>query len=183
MRLRQLLFVLPLFTALSSLAADCPDILKFEARKLRSSERVNFCEKFSGKPLLVVNTASHCGYTGQFADLQVLYEKYQPQGLEVVGFPSNDFKQEAKDEAKTAEVCYINYGVKFTMMSSSPVTGDDANTLFKELADKTGKEPKWNFNKYLVSPDGTQVKYFPSKAKPLGGDLEAAIQQSLQNES
>ena len=121
-------------TAGSAAAADCPAYLDRELPRLRSSETINICKAHAGQPLLIVNTASHCGYTPQFSGLQALHEKYRDRGLVVIGFPSNSFRQEAQDEAETAEICYINYGVKFTMLAESPVTGPQANPVFRELA-------------------------------------------------
>jgi glutathione peroxidase len=145
---------------------------------LRSKETVNVCKAFAGKPMLIVNTASHCGFTPQFEGLQALYEKYKDKGLVVIGFPSNDFNQEAKEETETADVCYINYGVKFTMVAPSSVKGDAANTIFKELARQT-KAPNWNFNKYLVKSDGKVVQHFGSMTKPDSAEMTQAIESVL----
>jgi glutathione peroxidase len=162
----------------SAMAAECPAFLNQDLHKLRSKETVNICKAYAGKPLLIVNTASHCGFTPQFTGLQELYEKYKDQGLVVIGFPSNDFHQEDKDIEKTAEICYINYGVKFTMLSESAVKGDDANPIFKELARQT-KAPSWNFNKYLVKADGTVVQHFDSRTTPNSPEMTQAIESVL----
>lgn len=164
----------------SAWAAGCPAWLDHDFPKLRSSESVNLCKAFAGKPLLIVNTASHCGYTPQFKGLEALHEKYRDQGLVVVGFPSNDFNQEAKDDKETAEVCFINYGVKFTMLAPTAVKGGAANPVFRELARQT-QEPQWNFNKYLVKPDGTVLGYFDSKVTPESPELNQAIAGLLAN--
>ena len=158
----------------SARAAGCPAWLDHDFQKLRSSKNVNLCKAFAGKPLLLVNTASHCGYTPQFKGLEALHEKYRDRGLVVVGFPSNDFNQEAKDDKETAEVCFINYGVKFTMLAPTAVKGVAANPVFQELARQT-QEPQWNFNKYLVKPDGTVLGYFDSKVTPESPELNQAI--------
>jgi glutathione peroxidase len=158
--------------------AACPAFLDHEFKKLNSSDSVNLCSAYAGKPLLIVNTASHCGFTPQFKGLEALHRKYKEQGLVVVGFPSDDFKQEAKDQAETADICYINYGVTFTMLSTSSVTGKNANPVFQHLARKTS-EPSWNFNKYLVSADGKVVQHFESDVKPDSVQLTQAIEQLL----
>jgi glutathione peroxidase len=152
----------------------CPAFLNHEFRKLRSSGSVNICKDFAGKPLLIVNTASHCGYTPQFKGLQALHEKYKAQGLVVIGFPSDDFQQEAKDEAETAEVCFLNYGVTFTMLSPTVVTGRNANPVFAELA-RQQRQPGWNFNKYVITPQGKVTAYFDSNATPDSPQLNQAI--------
>lgn len=163
---------------LSTLATACPDYLQGEYRKLHSKKNIDLCEVTKGKTVLVVNTASHCGFTSQFEGLEALYKKYKDQGLVVVGFASDDFKQEDADEEKAASICYVNYGVTFTMFSPTKVTGDDANKLFKQLA-KESREPKWNFNKYLLDSDGKFVKYFGSTVKPDDKDLTGEIEKLL----
>jgi len=163
---------------LAGAAGTCPAYLDQDLRKLRSSQTVNICKEYPGRPLLIVNTASHCGFTPQFKGLQALYEKYKDRGLVVIGFPSNSFRQEASEEAETAEVCYVNYGVKFTMLAESPVKGADANPVFAELTRQAG-EPKWNFNKYLVRPDGTVVEHFDSRVTPDSPEMSRAVEALL----
>ncbi len=159
-------------------AFACEELLNFEAQKLRSKESVNFCEQFSGKPLLVVNTASKCGFTPQFEQLEALNKKYAGQ-INIVGFPSDDFKQEHADTEAISDVCYINYGVTFTMLEPSSVTGDSANALFAGLASKTGQEPGWNFTKYLVAANGQDVTHFASSVKPASEQIVTAIDQAI----
>lgn len=163
----------------SSIAlANCPEVLDHEMRKLRSKDTVNLCEAYSGKPLLVINTASHCGFTPQFKGLEALYKEYHERGLNVAGFPSNSFRQEAKSEEETAEICYINYGVTFDMYSEVAVTGEDAHPMFAELAQAEGA-PRWNFTKYLIDADGTVVAKFGSRITPEDPELRAAIEATL----
>jgi len=160
-------------------AADCPAWLNQDFKKLHSSETVNLCTLSAGKPLLIVNTASHCGFTPQFKGLEALHEKYRDRGLVVVGFPSDDFFQESKDQAETATICYINYGVKFTMLAPSAVRGSDANPVFRELAKQT-TAPSWNFNKYLVTPDGKVQGHYASTVTPESKAFNQAIEKLLQ---
>jgi glutathione peroxidase len=158
--------------------AACPAFLDHEFRKLHSSQKVNLCQAAAGKPLLIVNTASHCGFTPQFKGLEAVHQKYKDKGLMVVGFSSNDFNQENADEAKAAEICEQNFGVSFTMISTVPVKGASANPVFKELARQTS-EPKWNFNKYVVAADGKVVKYMPSNVAPDSAEFIAAVESVL----
>ncbi|AWB65357.1 glutathione peroxidase [Saccharobesus litoralis] len=158
---------------------QCNNILDFEAKKLRSSQTVNFCEQYKNKVLLVVNTASECGFTPQFKELEAMYKKYKDQGLEIVGFPSDSFFQEHDDEKETADVCYINYGVTFTMLSPSKVRGSDANAFYKQLEAQADRSVKWNFFKYLIDKNGKVVDSWNSREKPLGGELEKAVVAQL----
>ncbi|MGK0410999.1 MAG: glutathione peroxidase [Shewanella psychromarinicola] len=168
-----------LFTLSSAaFATNCPDYLNVEARKLHSTENVNLCELTQGKAVLIVNTASHCGFTPQFEALETLHKEYADKGLVVIGFPSDDFFQEEKDEAKTADVCFINYGVTFTMVATSAVKGSSANSVFKYLGDNSA-EPKWNFYKYVISGDGQTVQQFNSRVKPDSDELKKAIESVL----
>ena len=160
-------------------AADCPDVLKFMKRKLNSQETVNMCEAYQGKTLLIVNTASKCGFTPQFDGLEKLYSDYKDQGLVVLGFPSHDFNQEFDDEGKTAELCELTYGVKFPMFEAVSVRGDDADPLYRMLTKKSGTAPKWNFYKYLVDKDGNVVESYSSMTKPTDKDFIAKVQQTL----
>lgn len=160
-------------------AAGCPDVLNQSVRKLHSKEVVNLCQFFKpGVPILIINTASHCAYTKQFKGLEALYLSYKDQGLVVLGFPSNSFKQEEDNEMGTATVCYQNYGVTFPMMEKVDVRGSSAHPLFAYLASAT-QAPSWNFNKYLLTGDGKQIVHFGSNDDPLGGKLEAAIKKAL----
>ncbi|QYK00565.1 glutathione peroxidase [Shewanella psychrotolerans] len=159
-------------------AKQCADFLDVKVRKLHSEQQLDLCQLTQGKPVLIVNTASHCGYTPQFKGLEKLHQKYKDDGLVVLGFPSNDFNQEEAQEVKTADVCYINYGVTFTMAATGVVTGELAQQPFKHLSAET-REPNWNFNKYLVSADGKQIQRFSSNVKPNDSALIEAIEKLL----
>ena len=158
---------------------SCPELLNYSAQKLRSKQTIDFCSQFAGKTLLVVNTASKCGFTPQFKQLEALYKKYKAQGLEIVGFPSDNFFQEHDDAEKTAEVCYLNYGVTFTMLETSEVRGGDANAFYKKLIKAADTSPKWNFYKYLIDKNGKFVEVYSSRTEPLASELEEKIKQIL----
>jgi len=126
--------------------------------------------KYKGKTLLIVNVASKCGNTPQYADLQQLNDKYKDKVV-ILGFPANNFGgQEPGTNTEIAEFCSKNYGVTFQMFEKISVKGEDAAPLYAWLKEKTGQEPTWNFCKYLVKPDGT-VKFFNSKVKPLAPEI------------
>ena len=162
--------------AASAAAQACPDYLNTEMRKLSSKETINFCDSYSGKPMLIVNTASNCGYTPQFTGLEQLHQNYKDQGLVVVGFSSDDFFQEENDEADAATVCFEKYDVSFPVMATSSVRGRNANPVFKGLGEAQGY-PKWNFNKYVVSAEGEVVAHFGSRAGPSSPELLTLIDE------
>jgi glutathione peroxidase len=159
-------------------AASCPAVLHHTFKRLQDEAPQDLCQ-YSGKVVLVVNTASYCGYTPQYEGLEALYAKYAARGLVVLGFPSNDFKQESEDAKKIADLCYNTYGVKFPMFASTQVTGANANPLYAELIKATGNQPKWNFNKYLIDRDGKVLEYFPSKVTPQDPALVSKIEHAL----
>jgi glutathione peroxidase len=171
-----------LLVSSASQASECPDVLKHIKRKLNSQETVNMCEAYAGKAVLFVNTASSCGFTPQFEGLEELYTTYKDEGFVVVGFPSNDFKQEHADEGKVAEVCNLEYGVQFPMFELTSVRGKNADPLFAKLADEAGgKSPKWNFNKYLMNRDGSVITHYGSRVKPLDSDFVADVTKALKS--
>ena len=152
--------------------------LQGDYRKLHSTESVSLCKLVENKVTLVVNTASHCGFTKQFKGLEALYKQYKDKGLVVVGFASDDFNQEDKDEGNAAGICFVNFGVTFTMLAPTHVRGDEASALFKYLGAESG-EPKWNFNKYLVGKDGKVIQHFGSLTDPDANSLKKAIEEAL----
>ena len=142
-------------------------VLDHSYRRLAGEERVNLREAYAGQVLLVVNTASKCGYTPQYEGLEAMHAKYKDRGFAVLGFPSNDFMgQEPGSEKKIQEFCTLTYGVKFPMFEKVHVKGRQATPLYQELAKSTGTAPAWNFHKYLIDRDGHVVANFASKVTP-----------------
>jgi glutathione peroxidase len=160
-------------------AADgaCIPWLNQSIGKLNSSQEHDLCALTAGKAVLIVNTASFCGYTPQFKGLEALYQRYKDEGLVVLGFPSDDFNQEAGDAQEIAEVCFINYGVNFPMTSEIKVKGNAAHPIFKVLATKG--EPRWNFNKYLISKQGEVIAHYDSTVTPESAQFVSAVEQQL----
>ncbi len=176
----RLLLAAALALAASQAAAVCksPLLDKTEKRLLGKSE--NLCEAYAGKVVLVVNTASQCGYTPQYEGLEALYKTYKDKGLVVLGFPSDQFGgQEFADDQEIAKFCKANFGVSFPMFTKTDVKGDKVNPLFKDLIATTGKTPSWNFNKYLIGRDGKAVLHYGSDTKPQSADLTKAIEAEL----
>ena len=158
--------------------STCPDFLNHTVRKLNSKKSVDICQQFAGKTFLIVNTASNCGYTPQFKQLEALHQEYKEQGLVILGFPSDNFFQEEDQEKDTAKVCFVNYGVTFPMFNTIEVRGSDAHPIFAHLGEQTAS-PYWNFYKYLVSSDGKTIQRFSSKVEPQSDELIKAIQAQL----
>lgn len=159
----RLIFALMLAT-LPVIAQACPALLDHRYTSLQGRP-VNLCE-FAGRPILVVNTASKCGYTPQFEKLEALHKRYRARGLVVLGFPSNDFNQELATNKEIAEFCKLTYFVEFPMVEQGPVTGPKAGAFFRQLAAASGTAPQWNFHKYLIAPDGRAVTSYGSAVEP-----------------
>lgn len=175
---------LPLFLLASLLSpvahAVCEQpILDKTERRLVGGEE-NLCAAYGGKVVLVVNTASKCGFTPQYEGLEALYKANKEKGLVVLGFPSDQFMgQEYDDDQKIAEFCKLNYGVSFPMFRKGDVKGKNANPLFKDLITATGETPSWNFNKYLIGRDGKVLAHFGSRVKPDSAELVKAVETAL----
>lgn len=138
--------------------------------------------EFRGRPLLVVNTASECGYTSQYADLQKLWERYRARGLVVLGVPSNDFgAQEPGTEAQIQEFCSTRYGVDFPLTARQKVSGGEAHPFYRWIAQQLGEAgvPRWNFHKYLIDKEGNLVDLWPSRVEPLSKEITQAVEALL----
>ena len=160
-------------------ADNCPALLNYTFNSLQSGKAESLCQ-FRGKVVLIVNTASYCGYTHQYEGLEALYRKYKSSGLVVLGFPSNDFGgQEPGSNKEIAEFCRLTYGVEFPMFEKSSVKSVKDNPLFAELLARTGAAPQWNFHKYLVDRDGVRVTSFGTKVEPDNRDLVTALEKLL----
>ena len=158
--------------------AACPRLLDHTVPGLVGNP-TSLCQ-FQGKVLLVVNTASQCGYTPQYKSLEALYERYRQRGLVVLGFPSNDFGGQEPGSAKQiAEFCQVNFGVSFPMFAKTGVAAGHASALYEDLARQTGARPQWNFHKYLIDRSGKRVQSFASAVRPDSPDLVGAIERLL----
>ena len=161
--------LLPAAALAQAAPAACPALLQHTQPRLQDEKPVNLCEH-AGKVVLVVNTASYCGFTGQYKGLEALHAQYGPRGLVVLGFPSNDFgKQEPGSGKEIADFCENTFGVKFPMFAKSsvaPAAGRSVNPLYVALARRSGKTPQWNFHKYLIGRDGETVVSHASEVDP-----------------
>jgi len=159
-------------------AGNCPASLNFRFPRLQDESPQNLCQ-YAGKVVLVVNTASYCGFTPQYEGLEALYAKYRERGLVVLGFPSNDFSQEPGSAKEISDFCYNTYGVKFPMLGKSHVRGGEANPMYVMLSKETGTAPKWNFYKYLIDRKGQVVGSYNSMVKPDDKQFVAKIEELL----
>lgn len=162
-----------------ALAGECPPLLNHTFTTLQDGKPIPLCQ-YAGKVILVVNTASYCGFTSQYDGLEKLHDRLKDRGLVVIGFPSNDFgEQEPGSEKEIAEFCRLTYGVEFPMAGKTMIKGRNAHPFFLKLADITRSTPRWNFHKYLINRDATQVIAFGSFTKPDDKALVARIDEFL----
>ena len=166
------------FAAVAEEAA-CPGLLSHTFPRLQDEVPQNLCQ-YRGKVLMVVNTASFCGFTKQYEGLERLYARYRDKGLVVLGFPSNEFgSQEPGSNKEIADFCRSTYGVRFPMFAKATVAGRDANALYQQLGRVTGAVPQWNFHKYLIDRSGERVLSFPSEVAPESRIVTSAIENML----
>ena len=160
-------------------AGACPALFDRTVPRLQDEKPQSLCQ-YAGKVVLVVNTASQCGFTSQYRGLEALYEKYREAGLVVLGFPSNDFAgQEPGSNAEIAAFCEDQFSVRFPMFMKTPVTGAKAHPFYADLARLSGSTPKWNFHKYLIGRDGRTVKAYTSLTTPEDGALLRDLRAEL----
>ena len=165
--------------ALPVVAQTCPALLDHTFARLQDESPQTLCQ-YRDKVVLVVNTASYCGFTPQYEGLEALYARYAARGLVILGFPSGDFgDQEKTSNKEIAEFCFNTYGVKFPMFAKSTVKGAAANPLFAALTKASGQAPRWNFHKYLIDRDGKWVASYPSQVEPLDPGLTRRIEELL----
>jgi len=163
----------------------CPALLDRSMPRLQDEKPQNLCAH-AGKVVLVVNTASFCGYTPQYRGLEALQQRYAPRGLVVLGFPSNDFgAQEPGDNKQIADFCENTFHVKFPMFAKSHVSaaaGAPLNPLFADLRERTGQAPQWNFHKYLIARDGKTVQSFGTRVEPENAQFVQSIEKLLNDQ-
>ena len=169
----------PTSAVMPAASAACPAVLKHSFNRLQDEAPQNLCQ-YAGKVVLVVNTASYCGFTNQYEGLEALYGKYKDKGLVVLGFPSNEFgKQEPGNNKEIADFCFNTYAVKFPMFSKTVVYGSGKNALYADLAKATGQTPQWNFHKYLIDRSGKRIDSFASEVTPGDKALVAAVEKAV----
>lgn len=159
-------------------AGSCPAVLDHRLRSLRG-EPLDLCQ-YAGRVVLVVNTASYCGFTDQYKGLESLYQRYRQRGFVVLGVPSNDFgAQEPGSNAEVADFCERTYRVRFPMTEKAVVRGPQAIPFFQQLAKQSASVPGWNFHKYVVGRDGKVTATFPSAVAPEDARVLAAVEAAL----
>ena len=169
---RFLLLLLPLLAlswvapAYAQEANTCPATLRHTLPRLQDEQPQNLCQ-YAGKVILVVNTASYCGFTTQYEGLEKLHDRYQSQGLVVLGFASNDFgQQEPGSNKEIAAFCYNTFGVRFPMFAKSSVSGSTANPFYRALMAAGATQPQWNFHKILLDRKGRVIRSYASRTRP-----------------
>jgi glutathione peroxidase len=161
-------------------AEQCPQTLAFDKRELNGSETVNLCEAYLGQVVLIVNTASKCGFTHQYEALEKLYARYRDQGFVVLGFPSNDFGgQEPGTEEQIQSFCRLTYSVTFPMFEKTHAARKAASPMYRTLGELAGEYPTWNFHKYLLDRDGRLVRSFSTPTSPQSEEMVQAIEALL----
>jgi len=176
--MKTLLALLALMASTSASAANCGSLLDHTVSDIAGTQE-SLCQ-YQGKVVLVVNTASYCGYTPQYKGLQALNEKYKSKGLVILGFPSNDFgEQEPGSNKEIADFCDRTYAVKFPMFAKTAVKDAGHTPLYDDLAQVTGERPKWNFHKYLIARDGKTVASYKSAVDPESSDFIARVEEYL----
>ena len=178
MRWRSVLLMWCIMTATQA-AQACPSLLDHRFTSLQGKP-VNLCD-YANRPILVVNTASKCGYTSQFDKLEALHRQYGggKRGLVVLGFPSNDFNQELATNKEIANFCRLTYAIEFPMIEQGAVTGAKASAFYRSLAAASGEAPQWNFHKYLIAPDGKTVYAFRSAVEPDAPEIMTRVRPML----
>ena len=164
-------------------AANCAPLLDFEKRPLGGGESTRLCEAYAGQVVVIVNTASKCGYTPQYESLETLYSQRKQDGLVILGFPSNDFgAQEPGTEQQIAEFCRLTYGVEFPMFEKTHASEAKADPLYRSLAQAAGGEfPRWNFHKYVLGRDGRLLASFKSGVDPKSSEFMRVIEDALKS--
>lgn len=175
--LKTTLAALALALPASAFAAECPALLSHKFQSLQG-QSINLCD-YANRTILVVNTASKCGYTPQFEKLEGMYRQYRDKGLLVIGFPSNDFNQELATDKEIAEFCKLTYAVDFPMISKGSVSGDQATPFYQQLKAATGQAPRWNFHKYVITPGAKEVYSFGTRVEPDSPEVMGRITPNL----
>ena len=160
------------FAGFTAMAAPSETFTSIEGGELSMAD-------WAGQPVLVVNTASQCAFTDQYAELQTLYDTYRSQGLVVLAVPSDDFRQELDSAAEVKEFCEITYGIDMPMADITPVTGANAHPFYARVRDETGFVPRWNFNKVLIGRDGAVIETWGSRTSPVARPVTDAVEKAL----